>query len=155
MLGPYSQIVTVRPTIDTAIYAANDIIGGLIPLSPSTQNTGQVVEFDSLTIIDESNQKAALNILLFGANPADSTTADQGALTLHANDRTKLQAYISVLASDYGTVITGMAIASLGDMGIHVKSTASNIFYVLILAVGTPTYTGADDLILHFGFEGT
>lgn len=150
--GGLSDVIQVRPTISTLIYAANDIVGGLLTLTNAVRSSGSTALLESICIFDEDNEKAALEIVFFNANPTASTTADQGGLTVHAGDVTKVIGRVTIAAADYVTVATGKAIAQVSGLARLMKASGSANLYCVVLATGTPTYTGADDLIFNFGF---
>jgi hypothetical protein len=148
---PWLMRITSRPTITGGTaYTAGDSVGGLLTLTGATDNSNHTVYLDSLTIVDESNQKAAFTIILFDTNPSASTFTNDGATALNAADTPSIAGIISVAATDYVTV-DSKAYVSYSGIGLQLKPT-TNVAYANVVAAGAPTYTGTDDLILHFGF---
>lgn len=152
LVGGDTVIITPTLTVDTAIYAALDIIGGKLTLTNAMRKKAGSGILHSITITDDDNEKAAFDILLFGAD-LTGTVADQGAYAHSSADLTNFLGRVQVLASDYLTVVTGsLAVVHLRNLAIPVRSsTTSTNLYALIIATGTPTYTAATDLKIRFG----
>ena len=148
------DVVVIRPTItvDTAIYAALDVIGGQLTLTNALRENGGSGILQSITIIDDDNEKAAFDIVLFGADPGGTTT-DNNAWVHASGDPAKILGRITVSASDYVTMVTGsLAIACIRNIGLPVRNSEdTRDLYALIIATGTPTYTATTDLTVRFG----
>lgn len=148
-----TKIVTVNPVVDTAIYTALEIIGGILTLTDAALVSGGGAVLQSITLTDDDNEKAAFDILLFNASPVGGTYADQGAFVHHANDIPKLIGRIQVLASDWVTVVAGsLAIATIRNIALPVVASGSANLFALLILTGGPTYTATSDLTLKFGF---
>jgi hypothetical protein len=151
-VGGSTAVVAVNPTVDTAIYAALDIIGGELTITGAMRISGGTGILQAITIIDDDNEKAAFDILLYNA-ALSGTKTDNGALGYNSADAAKFLGRVQVLSSDYLTYISGsQAIASIRGIGLPVASSGSANLFAIILATGTPTYTAATDLHLMFHF---
>lgn len=147
-VGGFSASVVDNTAVSTAVYAANEVVAGLRTLHlPRTAAYGCVLQ--SISVTDSSDQKAELIFVFFDANPSDSTVADQGAFTLHANDVAKVIGTVKVLAADYYD--TGsVSIALKTGIGL-VLSSADEHIYCITICTGTPDYVAAGDLSIAFG----
>jgi hypothetical protein len=144
-------IVEVSPTVDTAVYAANDNIGGKLTLSNVVPVGGQAAILDQVVLRDASNQKPVLEILIFDANPTAATLTDNAAI-VPSTDISKIVARLSVVAGDWATV-GSMGFATLKNLGVYVKPAAGGTtLYAALMAVATPDFVAATDLRLEFTF---
>lgn len=135
-VGTRFQAVSVTPTIDTAIYAANDVVGGLMTFSvPSAVNGGVL---NSALLVDEDDEKAALTLYLFDAEP--TTIADQAAFAPTAADLKKLVCTIGL--ANY-TSINSLAFCEVPDIN---QGFAADTLYGYLVCVATPEYTAVTDL---------
>lgn len=149
-----AKVVTVNPVVDTGIYVALEIIGGILTITDAMSATGGSGILQSIVLTDDDNEKAAFDILLFNASPSGGTYADQGAFVHAAGDLPKLIGRIQVLASDWLTVVAGsLAVATIRNIALPVSAaTGSTNLYALVILTGTPTYTATSDLTIKFGF---
>lgn len=147
MANPFTR---VRPTLaisNAAIYAAGDSIGGLFTLDISSLAWGGIL--NSLVVTDANNQKAPFTLYLFHSTP--TTVADNAAWSPTYADLKRVLTTISVAALDYVTV-NGIAQAVKTQINFTLPGDAINPMPAIILTSGTPTYLGASNLDLVFGF---
>jgi hypothetical protein len=148
-VGGFSASVTDNTNVSTSAYSANDIVGGLRTLHLLRDNDGRGCVLQSISVTDKSDQKAELIFVFFNANPADSTVADHGGFTLHANDVAKVIGTVKVEAADYYD--TGsVSVALKTGIGL-VLSSADEHIYCITIATGTPDYVAAGDVSIAFG----
>ncbi len=90
--GPIVETKVVRPTwtVDTAAYVQNDVVGGLITLADFAREDGGGGTLTSWRFRSILNINVATQLFIFDASPSASTTTDNGALTLDANDYGKV-----------------------------------------------------------------
>lgn len=147
--GGFAKVVVDNTAVSTAAYSANDIVGGLRTLALGRVNGAGVV-LQSLEVVDLSDQKAELSLIFFKANPTASTTADQGALTIHANDIAKVLGIVDIVADDY-TDLGSYSIATKTGIGLVLQPTSGTDIYCVVVTPGTPDYVAATDLSIAFG----
>lgn len=144
----------ISPAITTSAspaYSIGDVVGGKITLTNAVRVSGGSGVLQSLLVKDTTNQKAALTILIFNADPSNGTYTDNGAITLNATDATFIIRKINVAASDYETVGT-TAIADISAINKTVKAASGTSLFALIVTTGTPTYgANATSLYVNFG----
>jgi hypothetical protein len=151
-VGGHTTQIAPTVTVSTSpAYSAGDCVGGKLTLSSIMRTGGPgTALLQSLFLMDTSNQKAALELLIFNANPSASTFTDNSAISLHANDIGKIIRRISIAASDYVT-IDSKAFVDLSP-GARVLKAASGVdLYAALVAVGTPTYAATTALTLRLG----
>lgn len=136
-------------TVTTSAYSANDSIGGLQSVEASRLQKGSELVINSITIADAASQKAAMNVIFFKANPADSTIDDNDAIAIDDADLLEIIGFVAITADDY-IDFADNSVACVTTIGLPVDSD-SNTFYFAIQAVGTPTYAAATDVQVTIG----
>ena len=140
-LGGKSKIVKLNPTISLPAtqYTSGDVVGGKLTVSGAITFPAGTAMLQSLLILDKSNQKAALTIIVFDADPSASTFTDNSAPVINAADVSKIIRKVNVAAADYETV-GGIAIADLAALSKIVEAASGTTLYIVITTTGTPTY---------------
>ena len=149
-MGGNTVVITPTITVDTAIYAAGDSIGGKITLTDAMRVSGGSGVLSGLTLLDRSNQKPALEIFIFDSDPTNATITDQSAFAFSTDDL-KVIAKIVVTSTDW-TTINSKATAELANLNRVVKASGSANLYAAIVATGTPDFVAGTDLQLRFKF---
>lgn len=148
-----SNTIIITPTVSTTpAYTPNDNVGGKLTLANAVGAAGGLSVLQSVKVLDRSNQKAALTILLFGDDLA-STLTDNAQPTISDADISKLIGQVTIGASDYVTVDhagTDFAIAEK-VISTTVSPAAGTTLYAAIITTGGPTYATAGALTLRFG----
>lgn len=150
-MAEWHQVVSVTPTIDTAIYATGDAVGGKQTLTSAARVSGGVVVLDSLTMVDKGNQKAACDILFFDADPTAATITNNAPF-VYSTDISKLIGSVHIATSDWVT-IDSIAHAIIKNIGLTLKASGSANLFAAVVGTGTPTYTSTGDLIFKYGFR--
>jgi hypothetical protein len=143
----------IQPTlaVDTAAYQAGDCVGGKLTLTNAMRVSGGTGVLQSLFLMDRSGtQKPALEILIFNADPTSSTLTDNSAVSLHADDISKVIRRLSIAATDW-VLVAGNYIADLSPGGRILAASGSANLYATIVAVGAPDFVATTDLIVRFG----
>jgi hypothetical protein len=136
------------PTCDTGgAYAAKDLIGGKLTFSVALRQSGVL---DSLVVTDLAVQKSALDVVFFDADPSATTFTDQAALDIADADLVKVQAVVSVAASDYVDFNDNSA-AFLNSLGVPLRANSLGQVFVAVVSRGTPTYVSTADLSIGIG----
>lgn len=148
-IGGVTAQATATITTTAPAYSAGDCVGGKLTLTGALRVAGLGAVLQSLFLADPANQKAALELLIFNADPTASTLTDNAAAAIHANDISKIIRRISIAASDYVT-IDSKAFVDLSPGGRILRAASGTTLYAALIAVGTPTY-GTSGLILRLG----
>jgi hypothetical protein len=153
-VGSPATVVAVTPVVSSGVaYTAGDAVGGKQTLTGAARDSGGPVVLQSLSVLDLGNQKAALTILFFNADPSAATITDNAAF-VWSTDHAKLIGKLAIAAADYET-IASEAVATRGGLGIVLQPSGSAVLYAAVVAVGTPTYTSVSDLVFRYGFLQT
>ena len=145
------KVISLTPTVDTAIYASGDQLGSLMTLSGGLISMRSGI-LESLSIVDKSKQKSVLNVLFFSSTPT-IVSVDNAPLDItDAEMAAKCIGYVPVAAADYKD-IANSSIASVRALNLVLNRTDTSDLCALILSGGTPTYTSTSDLVLKFGIR--
>lgn len=147
MSTPYVRVAQAL-TISTDAYAAGDVVGGLLTLDASGIVEGSTL--NSVLVVDDDDEKAALYLYLFNAAP--TTIADNAAFAPTVADLKKLITRVTVPAASYVT-LNGNAYVDVTDIGKVLTGFTGSLYgYLVTQAATTPTYTAATDLWLALDF---
>lgn len=151
-VGSFSKNIDVALTTTAGAYNSGDNVGGVLTLANAVRSSGGTCVLQSLHIRDNTNQKAALTILIFASDPtAGATITDNAAFAYGASAFPKQIDKINVLTTDYETV-DGKATATLSGLGRVYTANGSANLYAVIVTTGTPTYGAVSTaLAVNFG----
>lgn len=150
-VGGHTGVIVPTITVSTSpAYSSGDCVGGKLTLSSIVRTAGGTALVQSLFLRDTSNQKAALELLIFNADPTSSTLTDNAAAVIHANDIDKIVRRISIAASDYVT-IDSKAWTDLSVGGKPIKPASGSDMYAALITTGTPTYAATTAIGLRLG----
>ena len=136
--------------VDGNIYASGEGMGGKLTLSNAIRVAAGSGLLQSITIHDLSNQKGALDVIIFNADPSGTTFTNNAALDVADADLIKIIGYVSIYASDYISFADN-AVATKSGLAMPVDIAAGRDLYACVVSRGTPTYT-ANELGIVFGF---
>jgi hypothetical protein len=137
--------------VDTTAYSSGDLLGHKLSLNDVMRISGGSGYLMSIVIEDLTNQKSALDVIIFDSNPSNTTFTNNAALTIADADIPKILGHISFTASDYISFANN-AIGTRTLLNLPVVASGSDDLYACIVCRGTPTY-GANELAIRFGFE--
>ncbi|HEC61436.1 hypothetical protein LCGC14_0705690 [marine sediment metagenome] len=138
--------IVVAPVADTSIYAAGDLIGGKLTLSPVVVAAASGGVIQTVVLVDQADQKSAIDIVFFGADPTGTTFTDQAALDVADADNLNIVGVVSIGASDYVS-FNDNALATVRP-SLAFKLDKGVAMYAALVCRGTPTYAAATDLQL-------
>ena len=144
--------IPVVPSVDTAIYASGDLIGGKLTIP--APDKGKIV---SVRLVDQAAQSAAIDLTLWASDPAGTTFTDNAALDVADADMAALIGVVPIAAADYD-VFSDNRVATVSGYGLVYGSLAKGqnggfAMYGALVSRGTPTYVAATDLHLSIGIE--
>lgn len=148
-IGGNTFTLQVTQTTNASAYEAGDCVGGKITITNAMRVATGTGVLMSIDLIDKANQKAAMDVLIFNADPAAATITDDTAF-VYSTDITKQIARIPIAAGDY-TTINSIATVSLGSLGRTLKAASGQNLYAALVLSGTPTYTSTSDIVITFG----
>lgn len=143
------QLADVALSCDTAAYASGDLIADSQAVDAVFRAADALGVIQSVQVIDEDDQGAAIDIYFLSANSSLGTENAAPSIT-DANARNIL-GVVSVAAADYKD-LGGVKVATKTGVGIVAKpATGTDDLYVAVVSNGsTPTYT-ATGLRLRVG----
>lgn len=150
-VGGNTAFIDVTLTLDTSIYASGDVLADTQPIAAAMRVNGGTGVLQSITVIDQDDQKAQIKLQLMstsvslGTENALPSITDTDALQL-------LGAPIVIETTDY-TDLGGVSVAGKDGIGRVVKAAAgsTSLFIAVVNGSGTPTYTAAG-IKLRLGF---
>jgi len=145
-----TSFVDVTPVLDTSIYAAGDVLAATFSIPAAVRVNGGTGVLQSIAVIDQDNQRPAIQIFLLSDNVAFGTVNAAPSIS-DANAVQMLGAPITIGTADY-TNLGGVAVAGRDGIGKVVKAASGQALYAaILLTAGTPTHTAAG-IKLRFGF---
>lgn len=144
------QYVPVTFTLDTSAYGSGDLIADTQVITGATHSPDVPSVLYSVVLIDEDDQKAAVDLVFFDSNVTMGTENSAPSIS-DANARNCL-GVVSIAAADYKD-LGGVSIATKDAIGKVVKPAdgTKNIYVAVVSNASTPTYT-ASGLKARFGF---
>jgi hypothetical protein len=131
--------ITVTPTITAGAYTANDNVGGLMKFKdPALRGQCTIV---GIALGDAAKQDASTDLVIFSANPSNSTFTDNGAQAI-ADADLPLIIHVENLTSydDF----SNNSVATVSSITTKVDFTEG--IYAALVTRGTPTYAAITDL---------
>lgn len=142
-------IIQKAITVNTDAYTASDCIGGKQTVATARLEKPSDRVLNTVIVADKAQQKAAMNIIFFKADPATSTLTNNAAIDISDADLLEIIGVVEVTADDY-IDFADNSVACVGAIGIPIDSDTGS-FYFTIQAVGTPTYVAVADLHVTLG----
>lgn len=142
------QVLTVTPTLDTSIYANNDLLFDRIEVSALSRERDGIVVVDSVTLIDKDDQGTAVD--LYFSDDSGTWGTFNAAISVTDAIADGVQGVVAVAAADFKDLINNQ-VAHFNDVGIAIKQASSGSIWVIgAVRSGTPTYTAAG-IVLRLG----
>lgn len=140
--GPDIDIINATFTLDTSIYASGDLLADPVELVGVFRNGGGRAIIDSIVLIDEDDQGAALNCVFTTASTTFGTLNSAPNIS-DANLR-NVVGHVAFATTDYVDG-GGTKIGTRSNINLLVEgaSGATSLYVALVNATGTPTYTAA------------
>lgn len=143
-IGGNTVYIDVTLSLDTSAYAAGDVVADTQAIANALRVNDGTGVLQSITVIDQDDQKAALNIFFMSGNVSLGT--ENSAPSISDTDALQiLGPPIQIAAADYFD-LGGVSVAGKDAIGKIVKAAAGiRTLYVAVMAgaAATPTYTAA------------
>ncbi len=150
LISRLTRIFDVTMSVDAGnAYASGDVVADTQQLAYFFRDTDQTGMLMSIAVIDEDDQKAALDIYFFSGS-GTLGTENSGPSISDANARQFL-GWQAIATGDYKD-LGGVSVAMIKDMNLPIKAAAGTLdLYVAVHnGAGAPTYT-ASGLKLRIG----
>lgn len=132
--------------VDTAAYATGDLIGTKMTFDISGLRDAQAIYLQSVQIRDQAKQSAAMDLVLFSADPAATTFTDNAQFDIADADMDKI-ATIVAASSFYSFNDNGIARAENLARALNPNLIASSVkLYGALVSRGTPTFVASTDV---------
>lgn len=148
------NVIDVTLTLDTAAYASGDVIAATQTVASVFKVNGGRAVLDSLAVIDQDDQKVALDVFFFSQSVTFGT--ENSAPSITDADGLYCLGYVSVVAGDYKD-LGGVSVASgsnLRNLGLVLENgdDSKSLYVAVMNGSGTPTYS-ATGLTLRLGLS--
>lgn len=149
-VGGYTTVIKDHTAVTAAGYSAGNAVGGKRTLTNALRSNNGTGVLESVSILDRANQKAAMTLFIFEADPSAATITDKSAFVFSTDDL-KVIAQVSIATTDYVTT-NSEAIAQKTGLGIALKGANGNTsLYAALVTSGTPTFAATTDVQLVYG----
>jgi hypothetical protein len=140
-VGDVTEVISTTLTLDTAAYAAGDLIADAQAVTGLARSSGQGGVLVDLLVIDEDDQGVAIDIYL--TQVSTSWGSENAAPTITDSVARSIQAIIPVAAADYKD-LGGVKVAHIKNIQAVYETSGSADMYVAVVSnASTPTYTAS------------
>ena len=147
-----ADVISFTPTLDTSIYAANDVLFATTAITGVTRANDGRANLVSITGIDKSKQNPAITLLFYQTNV--TSAAANAANALSDADQANLLGTVDIPAASWKTWANNSTICLSGatapNLLLEAASGTTTVYVVGILTAGTPTFANGD-LVFKFG----
>ncbi|MER8811472.1 hypothetical protein [Mesorhizobium sp. M0965] len=150
-VGGNTSYIDVTLSLDTAIYSSGDVLADTQIIANAMRVNNGTGVLQSITVIDQDDQRAALNIFLLSANVSMGVENAAPSIT-DVNATELLGPPIAIAIADYFD-LGGVSMAGKDGIGKVVKPAAGtrDLYIAVVNGPGSPTYTAAG-IKLRLGF---
>ncbi len=145
------SLITLTPTLDTAIYADADVLFVPVELQNVVLDTKGLAKLRTLVVQDLADQKQAIDLLFFTEDPGNLGAAN-AALAMSDAEFGPFIGHVRVAAADYVSGNANAYATKQLDMLLGAKVKSKSLWVAGVVRSGTPTYA-ADSLTLKFLWE--
>jgi len=133
--------ISVTPTVSTTpAYTAKDAVGGLLTFSNAARVSGGTITIQSVVVIDNSQQRPPLDLVLFDRTFTNSS--DNAIFAPSDSDLLNTIGVVSVAAwSDFST----NSVATRFGLGMAAKLNGTDLFGQLVTS-GAVTFVATNDI---------
>lgn len=146
-----SATLEVDVTVEAAAYAAGDLIGGKLSITvpPWAAGGGAGFLIQSVAVVDQAKQSAALDVLFFNEDPSATTFTENAPLDVADGDMGKIVGFASL--SVY-TALNDNSFGLIGNLALPcVLAAGGSTLYAAIVSRGAPTFAATTDVKLRIG----
>lgn len=141
--------ISVTPTITAGAYHAKDAVGGLLTFANAVRVSAGKSILNTVTIIDNDDEKAGLELWLYNADPTASS--DNAALDPTDANLAKCVGVVPISSADYFSA-NDNGVACVRGVGLQFYCAGTSL-YGQLKCTGTPTYTATNDLTVVLAIE--
>jgi hypothetical protein len=142
-IGGTVAVLTPTVTVDAALYATGDNMGGKLTLTGMTRVAAGSGMIQSVVITSKAVQTATFDVIFFNADPSASTFTTNVAQALDDADLAKI---IGVAQCNTVVALTDCSIHQATNVAMPFKLPAGTSGYAAIVVRGAPTPASTSDL---------
>lgn len=141
-VGGKTRLADVTLSLDTSAYASGDLLADTQVASGFFDSVDGTAILQSLTVIDEDDQKVAFYVYFLSSNVTMGT--ENAAPSISDANARNILGFVSVGTSDYQD-LGGVSVANIRNIGLPLKAAAGtlDLYVAVVNSTGTPTYTAS------------
>lgn len=148
-IGGNLLTIAVTPTIQAAAYIAGDVVGGKNALANAARVAGGSGYITGVRITSKADVTAPIDVLLFRADPTNTTWTENGAVAVHADDLAALVGAVQVFNwFDLGTPVVGVAECRIP----YDIASGTSLHFALVMRGGV-TFASTSDLVVEVSVD--
>lgn len=144
------RTVGVALAVDTAIYAAGDLIGGKITFTDLVANSQQIKVMTAI-IQDQAKQSADVDLILFRDDPTGTTFTNNAAFDVADADVDKICGVITFRAGQW-FALNDNSVGVQQNIGMAAQTVGTTLYGALV-SRGTPTFAATTDVKVTLSAE--
>src|SRR5262245_55585081 len=126
LVSDQRYLFTAALTLDTAQYAAGDVLADILEITTVSRKAAGVVRLESVHVLDEDDQGAAFDIVLFNQTVSITGAKNEACATTDALMR-NCQGIVRIASGDY-VDLGANRLATIKNIGLILKPAATSIF---------------------------
>ena len=150
VIKPSIVTVSIRPVIDTGLYASGDALGARFGLPNVVGKDGGSAILESVVVLDQDDEGVQIDFPLF--TKTFTGTTDNDAFAITDDDLQNCIGHVSV--SNYANFNVNQVGTARG-LGLAFTIPTGRSLFCQAVVRGTPTYASSDDLTFIFTFIQT
>lgn len=141
-----------RPTCDTAIYAAGDVIGTKMEFRGLIVGDHGAAKLQYAQLVERSAQEVQIDLVLFNQDiSTGSTITDNDAIALSDADANNIMGVVTF--ASYVSFSTGQSLSNRSALHMPIHVRGDEIVYGVLVSRATPTFESTDELQIRLGVE--
>lgn len=142
---PQNIRVTSAQTVTAALYATGNAVGGKITFSNAVRVAAQGGIIQTCIVRDKAGQNVPYDLILFDADPTNTTVTDKSAVAVNTADLAKVIGAVSLSGAVLGAAST-MGVTTAAGLGLSFKLGSGTTMYGILVTRGAPTYASTSDV---------
>jgi len=139
-VGGNTGYVELTMTLTAATYDANDVLADTQELTGILRTTGGTGIIHSITILDQDDQGAAMDVVFMRTNVSLGT--EDAAVSISDANANEILGVVEVAAGDYVDLVNSQ-VATKTNLGIGCSGDALDDLFIGLITRGTPTHTAS------------
>lgn len=146
MFGPNLR-ASVAQTVTAAAYSSGNAVGGLMTFANMANRDGYGGIVQTVIVRDKAGQNVNYDLILFDANPTNTTVTDKAAVAVNTADLSKIIGVVQLSGIVLGAASTmGVLTAAGVGLAYRISSNSNSNLYGILVTRGAPTYASTSDV---------